>query len=61
MSSEELAEKINQLGLKGISELTIIIGTPYGGCDEHLTMSNMEMNVWLKTSSSLNKSTELTV
>jgi hypothetical protein len=47
MSSEKLAEGINHLGLKGVSDLTIIVGTPFEGCDKQLTMSNMEMDVWL--------------
>ncbi len=48
-SSEDLAEKINHLGLKGVSDITLIIETPYEGSNEYLTISNMEMDVWLKT------------
>lgn len=49
LSSEELAEKINDLGVSGTSDISIIIGSETAPYDEKLTMSQMDMDTGLKT------------
>ncbi|WP_018750378.1 23S rRNA (pseudouridine(1915)-N(3))-methyltransferase RlmH [Paenibacillus sanguinis] len=49
LSSEELAEKINDLGVSGTSDISIIIGSENTPFDEKLTMSQMDMDTGLKT------------
>lgn len=49
LSSEELAEKINDLGVSGTSDISIIIGLETTPHDEKLTMSQMNMDTGLKT------------
>lgn len=49
VTSEELAEKINQLGITGKSDVTIIIGTDNLPHDELLAISPMEMDLGIKT------------
>ncbi|MBA9085984.1 23S rRNA (pseudouridine1915-N3)-methyltransferase [Fontibacillus solani] len=49
LSSEELAEKINDLGVSGTSDISIIIGSETVLYDEKLTMSQMDMDTGLKT------------
>lgn len=49
VTSEELAEKINQLGLTGKSDVTIIIGVDNLPHDELLAISPMEMDLGIKT------------
>lgn len=44
-SSEELAEKIKQLGLDGNSDISIVITNEAIGFDEHLSLSTMEMSL----------------
>ncbi|MEC1717233.1 23S rRNA (pseudouridine(1915)-N(3))-methyltransferase RlmH [Schinkia azotoformans] len=48
-TSEELAEKINQLGITGKSDVTIIIGANNLPHDELLAISPMEMDLGIKT------------
>ncbi len=49
LSSEELAEKINDLGVSGTSDISIVIGSGNVLYDEKLTMSQMDMDTGLKT------------
>jgi 23S rRNA (pseudouridine1915-N3)-methyltransferase len=49
VTSEELAEKINQLGITGKSDVTIIIGADNLSHDEVLAISPMEMDLGIKT------------
>ncbi|MFC5734339.1 23S rRNA (pseudouridine(1915)-N(3))-methyltransferase RlmH [Cytobacillus gottheilii] len=49
VTSEELAEKINQLGITGKSDVTIIIGADNLPHDEVLAISPMEMDLGIKT------------
>ncbi|MMZ63023.1 Ribosomal RNA large subunit methyltransferase H [compost metagenome] len=49
LSSEELAGKINDLGVSGNSDVSIIIGSEIAQYDEKLTLSKMEMDTGLKT------------
>ncbi|QSF42842.1 23S rRNA (pseudouridine(1915)-N(3))-methyltransferase RlmH [Paenibacillus tianjinensis] len=49
ISSEELASKINGLGVSGISDISIIIGSVTAPCDSTLTLSPMDMDSGLKT------------
>ncbi|AYV72900.1 23S rRNA (pseudouridine(1915)-N(3))-methyltransferase RlmH [Bacillus sp. PK3-056] len=49
VTSEELAEKINQLGITGKSDVTIIIGANNLPHDELLAISPMEMDLGIKT------------
>lgn len=48
-SSEELALKLNQLGVAGASDLSFIIGLDSTTYDETITLSQMEMDAGLKT------------
>ncbi|MEF2966528.1 23S rRNA (pseudouridine(1915)-N(3))-methyltransferase RlmH [Paenibacillus sp. M1] len=48
LSSEELASKINDLGVSGTSDVSIIIGSETAQYDEKLTLSQMEMDTGLK-------------
>lgn len=48
ISSEELADKINLLGISGKSDIAIIIGVENIFCDEMLSISPMEMELGLK-------------
>lgn len=47
ISSEELAQKINTLGLFGNSDVDIIIGIDDLPCDERLSVSTMDMDLGL--------------
>lgn len=49
LSSEELASKINDLGVSGASDISIIIGSENAPYNEKLTLSQMEMDTGLKT------------
>lgn len=49
VTSEELAKKINQLGITGKSDITIIIGANNLPHDELLAISPMEMDLGIKT------------
>lgn len=49
VTSEDLAEKINQLGITGKSDVTIIIGADNLPHDELLAISPMEMDLGIKT------------
>lgn len=49
LSSEELASKINDWGVSGTSDVSIIIGSETANYDEKLTLSQMEMDKGLKT------------
>lgn len=49
ITSEELAEKINYLGITGKSDITIIIGVDNLPHDELLAISPMEMDLGIKT------------
>ncbi|MGR6904598.1 23S rRNA (pseudouridine(1915)-N(3))-methyltransferase RlmH [Lysinibacillus sp. BSL11] len=49
VTSEELAEKINQLGITGKSDVTIIIGADNLPHDDLLAISPMEMDLGIKT------------
>lgn len=49
VTSEELAEKINQLGITGKSDVTIIIGDDNIPHDALLAISPMEMDLGIKT------------
>lgn len=49
LSSEELAAKVNDLGVSGISDISIIIGSETAQYDEKMTLSQMEMDTGLKT------------
>ncbi|UQZ84564.1 Ribosomal RNA large subunit methyltransferase H [Paenibacillus konkukensis] len=49
LSSEELASKINDLGVSGKSDVSIIIGSNSAQYDEKLMLSQMEMDAGLKT------------
>jgi 23S rRNA (pseudouridine1915-N3)-methyltransferase len=49
VTSEELAKKINQLGITGKSDVTIIIGANNLPHDELLAISPMEMDLGIKT------------
>lgn len=48
LSSEELAEKISNLGVSGTSDISIIIGSETAPYDEKLTMSQMDMDIGFK-------------
>lgn len=45
LSSEELAEKINTLGVTGKSDISIIYSEDEMEFDEHLSISNMTMSI----------------
>ncbi|WP_106769627.1 23S rRNA (pseudouridine(1915)-N(3))-methyltransferase RlmH [Paenibacillus faecalis] len=47
--SEKLALKLNQLGVTGTSDLSFIIGSDSTIYDETITLSQMEMDIGLKT------------
>ncbi|KAE9635662.1 23S rRNA (pseudouridine(1915)-N(3))-methyltransferase RlmH [Defluviitalea raffinosedens] len=47
LSSEELASKINHLGVSGKSDIAIIIGSTKANYDECLAISPMEMDLGL--------------
>ncbi|ANS76486.1 50S rRNA methyltransferase [Paenibacillus yonginensis] len=49
LSSEELAEKINDLGVSGTSDISIIIGSETAPYDEKLMLSQMDMDKGLQT------------
>jgi 23S rRNA (pseudouridine1915-N3)-methyltransferase len=49
VTSEELAEKINQFGITGKSDITFIIGADKLPHDELLAISPMEMDLGIKT------------
>ncbi|NLM12271.1 MAG: 23S rRNA (pseudouridine(1915)-N(3))-methyltransferase RlmH [Epulopiscium sp.] len=49
LSSEELAHKMNHLGISGKSDITIIIGASKLPCDEYLSISPMDMDLGLMT------------
>ncbi|MGN7384084.1 23S rRNA (pseudouridine(1915)-N(3))-methyltransferase RlmH [Paenibacillus sp. SAFN-117] len=49
VSSEELAAKINGLGVSGTSDVSIIIGSELVKYDEKLTLSQMGMDTGLET------------
>jgi 23S rRNA (pseudouridine1915-N3)-methyltransferase len=49
VTSEELAEKINHIGITGKSDVTIIIGEDNLPHDELLAISKMEMDLGIKT------------
>ncbi|MCM3624841.1 23S rRNA (pseudouridine(1915)-N(3))-methyltransferase RlmH [Brevibacillus borstelensis] len=49
ISSEELADKINHLGVTGKSDVSLIIGADSLPHDEVLSISSMEMDLGLKT------------
>lgn len=48
LSSEELASKINDLGVSGKSDISIIIGSNTAQYDELLALSQMEMDLGLE-------------
>ncbi|MED1643030.1 23S rRNA (pseudouridine(1915)-N(3))-methyltransferase RlmH [Brevibacillus agri] len=49
ISSEDLADKINHLGVTGQSDVSLIIGADSVPHDEVLSISPMEMDLGLKT------------
>lgn len=49
VASEELAEKINQFGITGKSDITFIIGTDKLPHDELLAISPMEIDLGIQT------------
>lgn len=49
LSSEELSEKINMLGVTGKSDVTILINTEQLQVNEILTLSPMDMATGIKT------------
>jgi 23S rRNA (pseudouridine1915-N3)-methyltransferase len=49
VSSEGLADKINTLGVSGISDITLIIGADNFPYDEVISISSMEMDLGLIT------------
>ncbi|MFC6334257.1 23S rRNA (pseudouridine(1915)-N(3))-methyltransferase RlmH [Paenibacillus septentrionalis] len=49
VSSEELAAKINDLGVSGTSDVSIIISSELNQYDEMITLSQMEMDTGLET------------
>lgn len=49
LSSEELAGKINGLGVSGTSDISIIIGSETTPYDERLMLSQMDMDKGLQT------------
>ena len=49
VSSEELAQKINDWAVSGISDITIINSSPKIPTQEHLVISSMEMDPGLMT------------
>jgi 23S rRNA (pseudouridine1915-N3)-methyltransferase len=49
VSSEELAQKINDWAVSGISDITIINSSPKIPTQEHLAISSMEMDPGLMT------------
>jgi len=49
LSSEELAEKINHLGISRISDISVIIGSENAQFDEKIMLSQMDMDIGLKT------------
>jgi 23S rRNA (pseudouridine1915-N3)-methyltransferase len=49
ISSEELADKINALGISGNSDIALIIGTDSFPYDEAISISSMEMDFGLIT------------
>jgi 23S rRNA (pseudouridine1915-N3)-methyltransferase len=48
ISSEELAKKINNFGISGNSDLSIVIGNENIDFDENLAIGPMDMNLGLK-------------
>lgn len=49
LSSEELADKINTLGLSGSSDITIWLGAPDLPHDESIALSPLDMDFGLQT------------
>lgn len=49
ISSEELAYKINEWGVTGLSDISIVINAENVSSNEQLTLSPMEMDAGLKT------------
>jgi len=49
ISSEQLSEKINHLGIQGQSDLTFIIGSENTSFDDKISISPMEMDIGMKT------------
>ncbi|MDP4178367.1 MAG: 23S rRNA (pseudouridine(1915)-N(3))-methyltransferase RlmH [Bacillota bacterium] len=49
ISSEELSDKINKLGISGNSDISIILGNENLNCDEKLSISAMDMNLGLQS------------
>lgn len=49
ISSEELAYKINEWGVSGLSDISVVINAENVNSHEQLTLSPMEMDAGLKT------------